>query len=111
MHWFSALGWGPDDIYYYDMWGLFGGFLAELAKWWPKRDKVITELRGIESISWYVVITLLMIFVGGAFVHLYAKSGIDFEEVLAVNIGATAPLLLGLLTSKTPDLRPRDEDP
>jgi Ni/Fe-hydrogenase subunit HybB-like protein len=103
----SSLTWGVNDIYWYDLLGLAGGGLAELAKWFQYREKVKTALAGIESFVWYAVITLVMIGVGGFLVHVYARSGVSFGDILAINIGATAPLLLNLLTARAPDLRPQ----
>jgi len=78
-------------------------------KWWQNRDKVLSALAGIESVFWYSVITGIMILVGGVVVHIYARSGVKFGEILAINVGATAPLLLNLLTTRTPDIRPRED--
>jgi hypothetical protein len=30
---------GPADVYYYDTFGIIGGLLLELMKWFPKREK------------------------------------------------------------------------
>jgi hypothetical protein len=75
-------------------------------KWFPKREKMNTALSVIESLWLYWFVTILMISAGGLLVHMYIKTGIKFNEYLAVNIGATAPLVLGLITEKTPNIRP-----
>jgi hypothetical protein len=100
------MSWGIDEIYWYDLLGIIGGILAEVSKWYPKRRSVKTELAGIESLAWYFFLTTVMIFVGGFLVHIYTRTGIRFNDVLALNVGATAPLLLGLIAEKAPDLRP-----
>jgi hypothetical protein len=74
----------------------------------PKEGKMKTALSVIESLLLYWFVTILMILAGGFLVHIYIKTGIKFNEYLAVNIGATAPLLLGLITEKTPNVRPSD---
>ena len=55
---------------------------------------------------WYWAITLAMILSGGALVAIYLGSGVTMTPLLAVNIGASAPLILQSLMSQAPPLYP-----
>jgi hypothetical protein len=50
----------------------------------------------------YWIITLLMILAGGLLVVVYLKSAFTLNAVLAVNVGASAPLIIGTLVSQAP---------
>ena len=54
--------------------------------------------------SWlYWLITLLMVALGGVLVELYQNSqDVSLNELLAFNIGISAPLILTSLTSQVP---------
>jgi len=43
---------------------------------------------------------------GGVLVLAYLLTGIDIHPILAINIGATAPLILANIASKTPNMSP-----
>lgn len=43
---------------------------------------------------------------GGGLVAIYIKSSIPIVPILAVNIGASAPLILGALVAQMPALPP-----
>jgi hypothetical protein len=84
-------------------WGVLGGALAELAAWFKLRQIVRTERPAYLRDPFYWVITLLMILAGGVLVAAYIKSGLgNISPLLAVNIGATAPLIIQTLTSSAP---------
>jgi hypothetical protein len=47
-----------------------------------------------------------MILSGGGLVAIYLKSSIHVAPILAVNIGASAPLILGTLVAQVPAIPP-----
>jgi len=47
-----------------------------------------------------------MILSGGGLVAIYLKSNIQVAPILAVNIGASAPLILGTLIAQVPAIPP-----
>jgi len=47
-----------------------------------------------------------MILSGGGLVVIYMKSSIAVAPILAVNIGASAPLILGTLVAQAPAIAP-----
>ena len=86
--------------------GFAGGAAAELVQWFSLR---FTLHRGLPdwSKSWlYWLVTVLMALSGGGLVYLYSISGMTLNPVLALNIGASAPLLLGKLGEGTPPIDP-----
>ena len=86
--------------------GVLGGLFAEVfslskLRYLP-RDARPLWVRSI----WYWAITLAMILSGGALVAIYLGSGVTMTPLLAVNIGASAPLILQSLVSQAPPLDP-----
>jgi hypothetical protein len=46
-----------------------------------------------------------MILAGGVLVWIYHKSGLDLKPIIAVNIGASDPLIIGsLVQTKPPEI-------
>jgi hypothetical protein len=75
--------------------GAFGGLLIEILRWWKLRDAA--ELPAYRTSLFYWSITIAMICVGGILATLY---GIDNRSALmVVNLGASAPALIGALSS------------
>ena len=56
--------------------------------------------------AWYWTVTILMIVSGGVLVVIYIRSSIAVAPFLAVNIGASAPLILGTLVAQAPAIPP-----
>jgi len=86
--------------------GVLGGLLAEVfslskLRFLP-RDTLPLWIRS----AWYWAITLAMILSGGALVAIYVGSGVTMSPLLAVNIGASAPLILQSLVSQAPLIQP-----
>lgn len=75
--------------------GLFGGFVAELAKWYRLRTKgkLPTYIRS----PFYWFVTVLMILSGGVLTVLYGKQ--PMSTIMAVNLGMSAPLLIQSIAS------------
>jgi hypothetical protein len=75
--------------------GAFGGLLIEILRWWKLRDA--PELPAYRKSLFYWMITMVMICVGGVLATLY---GIDDRNALmVVNLGASAPALVGAFAS------------
>lgn len=83
-------------------WGLLGGLLVEIAGLYELRTTPSTEFpRHLLSLS-YWVITGVMVLAGGGLVLVYARSGETLSALAAVNIGASAPLIISRLVAAPP---------
>jgi hypothetical protein len=87
------------------LFGILGGFLAELLGLFRVRQQRPQDLPSWVRSPFYWVVTILMIAAGGVLVVVYMKSGIDLKPIIAVNVGASAPLIIGTLVAQTPPLR------
>lgn len=88
-------------------WGVFGGFAAEALVWFG-----IRHLRPAEYPFWvrsplYYLIAAVMIAIGGIVALAYARSGATLNALLALQIGASTPLIL----RKARDLVPPKVEP
>ena len=79
--------------------GVFGGFLAELGRWWKIREG--PNFPTYIKTAFYWVITILMIIAGGGLAYVYMLMG-DLNAILAVNVGTSAPLIISSLASTPP---------
>ena len=86
--------------------GVLGGLLAELFSLSKLRYRPKNELPLWLTSIWYWVITALLIVSGGVLVGVYLGSGVAVTPLLAVNIGASEPLILQSIVSQTPALEP-----
>lgn len=89
--------------------GVAGGFLAELAGLFKLRQVAKDNLPHWLSSPFYWVVTGLMILSGGALVIFYIWSDIPIKP-LALNIGASAPLIIGQFVSRPPSMDDRKID-
>ena len=89
--------------------GVVGGLLAELFSLSKLRYRARRELPLWITSPWYWIITALLIVSGGVLVGIYLRSGITMTPLLAVNIGASAPLILQSLVSQTPTITRNDQ--
>jgi hypothetical protein len=86
------------------LYGILGGLLSEILGLFRLRqhspDTLPVWLR-----SWfYWSTTLLMTAAGGLLVVIYMRSGISIQPMLAVNVGASAPLLIGSVLGQAPSI-------
>lgn len=83
-------------------WGVVGGVFAELLGLWKLRQQAPSSLPEWLRSWWYWLITLAMIVAGGVLVVIYVESGISLQPIIAVNVGASAPLIIGSLVAHMP---------
>jgi hypothetical protein len=91
-------------------WGLIGGLLAELLGLFKLRQTAPGSLPEWLRSWFYWTVTLSMIVAGGVLVLVYFKSGISLQPVIAVNVGASAPLIIGSLVAQVPRVDPGKVD-
>jgi hypothetical protein len=84
--------------------GFAGGIVAVLVQWFGLRFTFHQNLPDWSKSWLYWIVTLLMSVSGGGLVYLYAISGTVLNPILALNVGASAPLLLGKLVQQTPPI-------
>ena len=85
------------------LWGAVGGSLAEVLRWYRVRDSLHEGVPDWASDWKYWVPTLLMIGVGSLLVLMHQGSGIEMTPTLAVNVSASAPLIVSALLTSAPE--------
>lgn len=88
----------PTEFWY----GLLGGVFAEVLGLWKLRHVAAAELPHYLRTPFYWLMTSAMVGVGGLVALVYVKSGIALSPLVAVNVGASAPLIIGGLTAAPP---------
>ncbi len=89
----------------YFLYGTIGGILAELLGLYKLRTQAPAAFPSYLRSVFYWIITFGMILAGGVLVWIYVKSGLEMKPIIAVNIGASAPLIIGsLMQPKTPEI-------
>jgi hypothetical protein len=88
------------------LFGLFGGVLAELLALFELRRHARQDLPHWLKSPFYWIITILMVLAGGGLVVAYIESDIAIKPILAINVGASAPLIIGTLVAKVPRVDP-----
>jgi hypothetical protein len=79
--------------------GIFGGFVAEAVRWYKVRESENYPTYLKSPLYW--VATLIMIIVGGFLASIYGVNQVN--ALLAINIGASAPLIITTLVSAAPN--------
>ena len=85
------------------LYGVFGGVLSEVLGLFKLRHQEPKNLPAYLKSIFYWLVTTLMSLMGGILVVIYLRSNFSLEPIVAVNVGASAPLILGTLISQTPD--------
>lgn len=87
------------------LFGILGGALVELVGLFKLRREMPPQY--LKS-KFYWVVTSLMSLADGILVVIYLRSGMTLNPLLAVNIGASTPLILGSFVSVgfPPTIRP-----
>ena len=84
------------------LYGVLGGFFAELLGHYRLRHQTKDQFPEWIRSPYYWIVTILMVLAGGGLVFIYLASGVPMKPIIAVNIGASAPLIIGRLTAQTP---------
>lgn len=91
-------------------WGFFGGFGAEASVVFALRHRRLKDFpHWLKSWPYYAV-ALVMMIIGGGIALAYGSSGITLNAILAIQIGASAPLILRKLAEAIPET-PEPPDP
>ena len=91
------------------LWGVFGGLLGNvlrllrIANMPPKKRPLV-----FKDPWWYFQFIVLAI-LGGFFVYLYLASNLHLNPILAVNIGASAPLIAQNFVASVPPVSSKDD--
>ncbi len=91
-------------------WGFFGGIGAELAVVFAIRHQLAHEHPYWFRSYLYWIIAALMALAGAVVAVAYARSGTSLSPILAIQVGASAPLILRKLRQTVPD-EPGAPDP
>lgn len=86
------------------VYGIFGGILSEFLNLYQYRQTGYSKLPKYLKSPFYWILTIGMILCGGGLVAMYLSWGWSLNGFLAMNIGATAPLIIGKLVSKEPKI-------
>jgi hypothetical protein len=81
-----------------------GGLLSEILGVFRLRQHSPEDLPVWLKSWFYWSATLLMTAAGGLLVVIYLRSGIMVQPILAVNFGASAPLLIGSVLGQAPSI-------
>jgi hypothetical protein len=87
-------------------WGVAGGLFAELLGWFKLRHQSPDDLPIQMKTIHYWVVTFGLILAGGVLVVAYLRSDVKVNAIMALNIGASAPLILSSLVSQSPHVAP-----
>ncbi len=92
------------------LWGFLGGLGAEVSVVFALRHRASSEYPyWLKSCTYYIVGFVMVIF-GGLIAVAYSKSGTTLNAILAIQIGASAPLIFRKLRDTIPDT-PKPPDP
>ena len=82
--------------------GVLGGFFTELLGHYKMRESAPLAFPKYLKSYYYWIVTVFMVLSGGALAAIYVASKIDLSPIVAVNVGASAPLILGSFARRTP---------
>lgn len=85
-------------------WGILGGVFAELLGWFRLRHQAPQDLPAWMMTPYYWIVTSGMVLAGGVLVTAYLRSDVKINAIMAINLGASAPLLLGSLVNQGPQI-------
>lgn len=88
------------------LWGVLGGIFAELLGWFKLRHQAPDDLPIQMKTLYYWIVTVGMILAGGILVIAYLRSDVKVNAIMALNVGASAPLILGALINQSPPISP-----
>jgi len=85
--------------------GAVGGAFSELLGLFQLRHQAREALPAYLKSWFYWIVTIGMIAAGGVLVLIYDRSGITLKPIVAVNVGASAPLLIAAFIAQTPKIK------
>lgn len=86
--------------------GILGGLFAEAITWIGLRRELHKGLPDWSGSGWYWFVTGVSVLLGGGLVVVYVESGVGLNPIVAVNMGATAPLVLSKAFQQVPPIEP-----
>lgn len=101
MSWDSIIA-GANELKF-EIWGVFGGAIVELVKWYTHRQDVSDLIKGIKNKTIYWALTIVMMLTAAPLVFAHRSSGAQLTIILAINIGASAPLFWKLVGESIPN--------
>jgi hypothetical protein len=91
-------------------WGTLGGLLAEISLWFKIRT-LAKDDRPEYLKSWtYWIPTVLIFFSGGVLVIAHMRSGEMPTALTAINLGASAPLIIAAFAKGASKIEPGSSD-
>jgi len=84
------------------IWGLFGGLLAELAGLFEISRTAPADRPYWVGSPFYWIVAVVKVFAGGVVVLAYDRSGMSLNAIVAMNVGASAPLALKTVSGAIP---------
>jgi hypothetical protein len=84
------------------IWGLFGGLLAELAGLFEISRTAPADRPYWVGSPFYWIVAIGKVFAGGIVVLAYDRSGMSLSAIVAMNVGASAPLALKTVSGAIP---------
>lgn len=92
------------------LWAVFGGVGAEVSVVFAHRHRAPKDFPYWLK-SWpYYIASVAMVLFGGGIAAAYASSGTTLNAILAIQIGASAPLIFRKLSETIPET-PKPPDP
>ncbi len=84
------------------IWGLFGGLLAELAGLFEISRTAPDDRPYWVRSPFYWIVAAVKVLAGGIVVLAYDRSGMSLNAIVAMNVGASAPLALKTVSGAIP---------
>ena len=74
------------------IWGMVGGLFPETLKWFSMRETLHIGMPAYAKQPYYWIVTLAMVIAGSLLTVAYNNQ--EMSRILAINIGASAPLMI-----------------
>ncbi len=86
------------------VWGMVGGIFPEVLKWFRMREILYVAIPDYAKGPSYWIVTAVMVVAGGIIAVAYEDQEMTMNPILAINIGASAPLVIKELLGQTPTI-------
>lgn len=87
------------------MFGCAGGAVLELLRWWKLRESLDFPVYARKPTYWFL--TVAMILAGGLIAIAYGTRATN--AILAMNLGASTPAIIGALATRPKNIRDGEE--